>query len=180
MQCERCNKKKATVFYRENMGGRIRALRLCGECAEMLEQAGELEDMGTAVSGFTSPFFLSDDGIFLFPLHTAAPASVRVVRKCTVCGTGWSEIAATGKVGCAACYSVFSEELSGAVRALHGRAEHTGRVSAGHRARIEAVERMKALRGRLKEAVSAEDYEAAAELRDEIRALEARVGKEAF
>ena len=55
MQCQRCNKKKATVFYRENVSGRVKAMRLCGDCAEVLEQAGELEDMGTVLSGTPSP-----------------------------------------------------------------------------------------------------------------------------
>ena len=61
MQCERCNKKKATVFYRENINGRVKALRLCGDCVEVLEQAGELEDMGTVLSGVPSPLLVSED-----------------------------------------------------------------------------------------------------------------------
>ena len=42
MQCQRCSKKKATVFYRESVNGRVKTLRLCGECAEVLEQAGDI------------------------------------------------------------------------------------------------------------------------------------------
>ena len=39
MLCEKCNKKKVTVFYRESINGRNRALRLCNECTDALEQA---------------------------------------------------------------------------------------------------------------------------------------------
>ena len=68
MQCQRCNKKKATVFYRENIGGRVKALRLCGDCAEVLEQAGELEDMGTVLSVSPSPLLPAEEGASPLPL----------------------------------------------------------------------------------------------------------------
>jgi protein-arginine kinase activator protein McsA len=48
-----------------------------------------------------------------------------------------------------------------------------GRVSAGYKARKETERRLLELRERLKAAVSAEEYEQAAALRDEIRGLEA-------
>lgn len=177
MLCERCNKKKATVFYRESVGGRVRALRLCGECAEALEQAGELEDISAAVAGFISPFFLSDDSVFPLPFQGLSQGSGRgtVSCKCPTCGATVSDIASSGRVGCAACYTVFSGELSGAIRSAHGKAEHTGRVSAGYRARMEKTERLTELKKQLRESVTREDYESAAGLRDQIRALEAEL-----
>lgn len=175
MQCERCNKRKATVFYRENIGGRVKALRLCAECAEHLEQAGELEDMSTAISGFLSPLALTDDGVFALPFHPTLQSPARSARKCPLCGATLTEIAAEGRVGCASCYDFFSDELSGAIRSAHGRSEHTGRVSAGHRARKEKAERLAGLRKQLKEAIATERFEAAVDLRDAIRALEAEL-----
>ena len=50
---------------------------------------------------------------------------------------------------------------------------HAGRVSAGYKARKETERRLLDLRERLRLAVSAEEYERAAALRDEIRGLEA-------
>lgn len=174
MQCQRCNKKKATVFYRENIGGRVKALRLCGECADILEEAGELEEMGTSLSGMLSPLFLSDEILFPIPLPCSPAARGQSpARKCPACGAVFSELAALGRMGCAVCYSAFAEELAPAIRAAHGRGEHRGRVSAGHRARMELTARLESLRQQLKQAVEAEEYEGAARLRDEIRGLEA-------
>ena len=174
MQCERCNKKKATVFYRENIGGRVKALRLCGECAEALEQAGELEDMSIPLSGLLSPLLRGEEGFLSLPFHGIAPSAPRgTVQKCPLCGADYAELAAVGKVGCPACYTVFSEELSEVVRAIHGHSEHRGKLSAGYRAKRERLSRLEILRGQLKKAVEAEEYERAAGLRDEIRNLEA-------
>lgn len=176
MLCERCNQKKATVFYRENIGGRVRAWRLCGECAEALEKAGELEDMSTAISGFMSPFFQSDETFYVFPMisnkRESAPSGG---RKCDVCGITFAEITASGKLGCAACYKAFPDELSYLLRSMHGVTEHRGRVSAGYRIRQEKARRLVGLKKQLREAVAAERFEAAAELRDTIRALEAEL-----
>jgi protein arginine kinase activator len=172
MQCERCNKKKATVFYRENIGGRVRALRLCGDCADVLEQAGELEDMSTSLTGVLSPLFFADEGGLFLPLHSVTPTR-GAARKCPACGATFSELAGSGRMGCETCYTVFSEELAETLRSLHGRAEHRGRVTAGYRARQELSKRLGELREQLKEAVAAEEFERAAGLRDEIRSLEA-------
>ena len=173
MLCERCNKKKATVFYRESIGGQVRALRLCGECAEALEQAGELEDVSAAVAGFTSPCFLSDESVFPFPFHSLLKGGASCA--CPVCGATVGDIASAGKVGCGTCYTVFESELAGTIRQTHGGTEHVGRSSAGYRARLEKTARLSELKKQLRDAVACEDYESAVGLRDAIRALEAEL-----
>ena len=168
MQCQRCHKKKAAVIYRENVNGRVKALRLCGDCAEVLEQAGELEDMGTVLSCRPSPLLPDEECAAPLPL-----TSDGISRTCPRCGGGFSELARRGRLGCPACYAVFSAELTSPLRALHGQAHHEGRVSAGYRARRETEGRISALKSQLTAAVEAEEYERAAALRDEIRGLEA-------
>ena len=176
MICERCSKKKVAVLYRESAGGRVRAMRLCAECAEAMEQAGELEEISAAVAGCISPQFLSDEGSFLLPFHGLATADGgSSPRSCAVCGATMEDISAAGKVGCATCYTIFGRELAGVIRSTHGRAEHAGRVSAGYRARLEKTERLAGLKKQLKDAVTQENYESAAGLRDTIRALEAEL-----
>ena len=171
MQCQRCNKKKATVFYRENIGGRVKALRLCGDCAQVLEQAGELEDMGTVLSVSPSPLLPAEEGSS--PLPPSPIATDKSSASCPHCGGDFTAMAASGQLGCPACYTVFAAELAAPLRILHGRVSHVGRVSAGYKARKETERRLLGLRERLKAAVSAEEYEQAAALRDEIRGLEA-------
>lgn len=171
MQCQRCNKKKATVFYRENVSGRIKAMRLCGDCAEVLEQAGELEDMGTVLSGTPSPLLVPEEGVWPLPLPVGAGGAVTAA--CPACGGVFSRLAERGRLGCPACYQTFAAELALPLRTLHGRALHVGRVSARYRARKETERRLAALREQLRAVVVAEEYERAAALRDEIRGLEA-------
>jgi protein arginine kinase activator len=177
MTCERCNQKSVSVIYRESIGGRERSLRLCGECADALEAAGELEDVSAAVAGMTAPRFPSEESRFTLPLRrrAATEGSAPAAVPCPLCGSTAEELAATGRVGCAACYTLHGGLLESVIRATHGRAEHTGRVSAGYRARRERENRLAGMRRQLKEAVSREDYESAADLRDGIRRLEAEL-----
>lgn len=174
MQCERCAKKKATVFYRENLSGRIRALRLCSDCADVLEQAGELEDLSDPLSGKLSPLFPGDEGGMLPAFRRATAGGDRSTgKKCPQCGAAFGEICGEGLLGCAHCYVAFAEEMEEVVKATHGGATHRGRVSSGHQDRLERTAKLHTLRKLLREAVAAEAYETAAELRDEIRTLEA-------
>ena len=168
MQCQRCHKKKAAVIYRENVNGRVKVLRLCGDCAEVLEQAGELEDMGTVLSCRPSPLLPDEECAAPLPLSPEG-----VDKACPRCGGVFSEMAERGRLGCPACYQTFAAELALPLRTLHGRALHVGRVSAGYRARKETERRLAALREQLRAVVAAEEYERAAALRDEIRGLEA-------
>ena len=171
MQCQRCNKKKATVFYRENVNGRVKALRLCGDCAEVLEQAGELEDMGTVLSGIPSPLLAAEECWGPLPLPSGVESAPDLT--CPVCGESFARGVERGRLGCPACYVTFEACLEQPLRALHGRAVHVGRVSAGYRARRETERRLAELRGQLQAVVAAEEYERAAALRDEIRRLAA-------
>jgi protein arginine kinase activator len=82
-------------------------------------------------------------------------------------------MAEQGRLGCSVCYTVFAAQLAAPLQILHGRVTHAGRVSAGYKARKETERRLLDLRERLRLAVSAEEYEQAAALRDEIRGLEA-------
>lgn len=170
MQCQRCHKKKAAVIYRESVNGRVKALQLCGDCAEALEQAGELEEMGTVLSRRPSPLLSDEECAAPLPLSPEG-----VDKACPRCGGVFSEMAERGRLGCPACYAAFCAELTLPLRALHGRVSHEGRVSAGYRARKETERRVSLLREQLTAAVGAEEYERAAALRDEIRRLEATV-----
>ncbi len=179
MLCERCNKKKIAVLFRENVNGRIRSLQVCHDCADVLGNTEELETIGLEVAGSLSPFGQADEidlplSVYYPPKKSSRPPSGSS-EKCPGCGMTWEEIVKAGKVGCAVCYTVYADELSEAVHSAHGAAEHTGRCSAGHRARAQKLEKLATLKKRLKEAVSAEKYENAAELRDQIRSLEAEL-----
>ncbi len=175
MICERCQKKKASVIHREMRGGRMAVRHLCAECTEVLESTGELEDISAALPPYMAP--LSEDEGGRFPLFSGKripehTAKGRTQVKCPLCGMNGNDLSAVGRAGCPRCYDTFSDTLSAAICAMNGDTPHKGRVPAAVRERQERGARLATLRERLREAVLAEQYERAATLRDEIRALE--------
>lgn len=180
MLCEKCKKRTATVFYNENINGKTRSYSLCGECAAKLREKGELQDITSMIGSFADPFSQLHDDLFGGFFGIPARISSGEAKKCPDCGTTFREIADDGKVGCPTCYTTFADELSDLIRSVHGTTTHTGRVPSRHRAKQERTEKLKALKKDLQDAVSNEEYEKAATLRDEIRKLENENGKEAI
>lgn len=174
MLCEKCKKKKATLYYSENIGGQRRSFHLCAECTSLMEASGELENLSIAFPHFDSPFSLWEE-----PIFTPSSASVNQTqpsetpeRACPLCGIQFKEIAATGKMGCAKCYDVFASRLTLLMRSVHGNNSHTGGSPLVYRKRADRLKKMAELRAGITAAVSVEAYEEAAKLRDELRQLE--------
>ena len=178
MLCEKCKKRTATVFYNENINGKTRSFSLCGECAAKLHEKGEVQDITSMIGSFADPFSnLHDDlfgGFFGIPSHAAA----NLPKKCPNCECTYSEISKHGKVGCPTCYEVFRDELSALIASVHGTTAHTGSVPARHRAKKERDRRLQELKTQLQDAVQSEQYEKAAELRDEIKKMQNESQKE--
>lgn len=172
MLCEKCKKNEASVFYEENINGKRKSLTLCESCAEKMKEKGELQSPASIFGDFYDPFSELHDHLFggLFTLPSATVKKIE--KKCPKCGTTYSEIAKQGKVGCAECYTAFSEELSRLIQNIHGTTKHTGSVPAREREKSERNEKIRTLKKELSQAVELEEYERAAQLRDEIRSME--------
>ncbi|MBR4296480.1 MAG: UvrB/UvrC motif-containing protein [Clostridia bacterium] len=174
MLCEKCKKNNASVFYEENINGKGRSYALCQTCAEELKKSGELPSENLFESfGFSSPITQLHDSLFgsLFSLgeqsmHLNAPKS------CSACGSTLRDLQKNGKAGCGECYKTFSSELEPTIRSIHGNARHTGRVPEAYREKHARYNEIKMLRQELKDAISKEDFEKAATLRDKIKELE--------
>lgn len=183
MLCEKCKKNEANYYYRENVNGVEKEYHLCGECAKELEQNGEIKQFGMnfAKDNILNSFFGLDgiNSVFgsLFAPASSASANGQnglknpEKRKCSLCGASFDELAREGKAGCPKCYDTFAAELEESIRRIHGRSSHTGHAPIKFREKNEAIKKLKELESQLKTEISNENYERAAELRDEIRAL---------
>ena len=82
-----------------------------------------------------------------------------------------SEFTRTGHLGCPKCYEAFREQLQPMLLQIHGRVQHAGRQplsTAEEQRKRSATEQ---LQRQMEQAVALEDFETAAKLRDQIRAL---------
>ncbi len=91
---------------------------------------------------------------------------------CPFCGFSQEDFKKTGRLGCSACYDTFAEGLSGMLRNMHRGLVHTGKVPAKLAVTRQRAQELAQLHARLAKAISEEQFEEAATLRDRLRSLE--------
>lgn len=93
---------------------------------------------------------------------------------CPDCGLKFSTFRDKSLLGCAGCYAAFEAPLVGLLERAHeGGEHHIGKVPRrGGGASEQRQLQITRMRKRLNEAVEAEDYELAAQLRDDLAGLE--------
>ena len=88
---------------------------------------------------------------------------------CPGCRMSAVDFRQTGRFGCPRCYEVFREPLLPVLHKVHDATTHSGRFPGPRTRGAKHPRDLVDLRRRLDEAVSAEDYEQAARLRDELQ-----------
>jgi len=161
--CERCKKAQAT-FHLTNItrDGEKLERHLCERCA--------VEENLIHVH---KPNF-SAELLEKFIASAKEGGAIDTSLVCDECGISYGEFRNQGLLGCPKDYDVFSEALTPLIERAHdGGAHHVGKAPKSTGAVHTAHQEIRRLKRQLDEAVAAEDYERAAQLRDSIRALEA-------
>ena len=112
-----------------------------------------------------SELFDMFEGMDMFSPQTVVQKDNRV---CPVCGHTWSDFLRSGKFGCGECYKTFRAGAEQVIKQTQGK------IPSKSSADIKAKRRLEELRKQLKDAVNKEDYESAAKLHAEIKAMEGK------
>ncbi len=172
MKCQICGKNEAVEQLHLNINGKKSAMMVCPSCAKKIagqifptggslyETAG-LGNLASALYGLTGAHAQSAGG----------PEILKAVNKCPVCGTTYDSFAAKGKLGCGECYKTFHDRLLRPLKQIHGTYEHVGKIPERCGGELKNSRRLEELKMRLDRAVREQEFEKAAELRDEIKAL---------
>jgi protein arginine kinase activator len=164
MQCSICKEKPATVHLTQIVGDKMQKLDLCEECAK--------------AKGINDPtsFSLADADV-LFGLGASQEIEASgggVETKCLRCGFSQADFKKSGRLGCPECYQTFAEGLEGLLKTMHKGTHHSGKVPEALRANREQSDRLKLLQKKLTKAIEDENFEEAAQLRDEIKQITPR------
>jgi protein arginine kinase activator len=166
MMCDECGVNPANIHVTTISGDEKRERNLCPTCMAKLQNK------------FFKIDFSSLSGI-LSGLLEAAKANIAEQNepdvKCACCNMTYAAFKKSGLLGCAECYQAFKEPLNTLLNRVHGRAQHVGRVPKGAETHTSIKHSVDRLRQELSKAISEEEYEVAAGLRDQIRALSAQL-----
>ena len=162
MLCSNCKEKPATVHLTQIVGDKMQKLDLCEDCAK----AKGVNDPGG--------FALADLMLGLGASQEMEQSSGGVETRCPRCGFTQADFKKSGRLGCPECYKVFAEGLEGLLKTMHKGTRHAGKVPEALRESREQADRLKSLQKRLDKAIKEEDFEQAAQLRDEIKQITPR------
>lgn len=164
MLCCVCKEKTATVHLTQITGDKMQKVDLCEECAK---SKGVNDQTGFSLADLLLGLGASQE------LEQAAGGSD---AKCPQCGFTHADFKKTGRLGCAECYQTFSEGLEGLLKSMHKGTRHVGKVPEKLRTKRDIAEQLNALQKKLAKAIETENFEQAAQVRDEIKALNSRLG----
>ena len=156
MLCCICKEKEATVHLTQIAGDKVQKVDLCEECAK---QKGVNDPAGFSLADLLLGLGASQE------IEQAGGASV----KCPKCGFTQADFKKSGRLGCAECYITFAEGLEGLLKTMHKGTHHAGKVPQALRQTRDLSDRLKVLHKKLAKAITDEDFETAATLRDEIK-----------
>src|SRR5437870_520413 len=161
MLCDSCGERDAVVQLTRIEGGEVKLLHLCERCAA---------ENGVETSVPTPKHPLAH---FLEAVQQQAALTSVDGSRCVFCHTTMADFRATGRWGCARCYTNFEAGIRELLRRVQGNHRHVGRA---YRAPMsESLERaavLGELKDRLRRAIENEQFEMAADLRDRIRVME--------
>jgi protein arginine kinase activator len=158
MKCQKCT-KAATLHITEVVSeDQFEELHLCEECAN--KYLYEPQQKGGHKGGDVELGQEADEG------------SALNQRECPLCGIKFVEFRNSGRLGCPHDYHEFRQELIPLLENIHGETRHCGKMPRRLPQNKQTQSELMQLRNRLKKAVTQENYEEAAKLRDRIRQLE--------
>ncbi len=163
MLCCICKEREATVHLTQIAGDKMQKVDLCEECAK--------------TKGVNDPtgFSLADLLLGLGASQEMEQSAGGVDLKCPRCGFTQADFKKAGRLGCPDCYRTFADGLDGLLKSMHKGTRHMGKVPESLRQTRDISDRLKALQKKLTKAIQDENFEQAAQLRDEIKQITAKL-----
>jgi protein arginine kinase activator len=171
MNCQECNQRHATLHFTKIVNGEKTEVHMCEKCAQekgetFINQAGQGFSLNYLLAGLLNV----ESG--LQQKKTAAFHQTEEVR-CKHCNLSFKEFIHVSKFGCANCYETFKDHLNPILKRVHsGNTAHNGKIPKRIGGNIHIRKQITDLKQQMKEHIVNEEFELAAEIRDQIHSLE--------
>lgn len=168
MLCEMCKKNDAVFYVTKVVNGNKEEIRLCEHCAKKFDGFNMVNEMG-----ILSPFSFQNvlSGLMDY-IEESQSDKLDTEVSCKNCGMTLSEFKDKGLMGCNECYENFSETVNPIISRVQGKIEHVGKIPKKCGKEIIEKKKIEGLKQELQKAIALEQYEKAAEIRDEIKDIE--------
>ena len=166
MKCDSCRKENANVHMTSIVNGVKEEHHYCQQCANQKEQGtGSMFSSMFDDTFFNNQFFAN----VMYPQSTLGNSKLSA---CPQCGMTISAFNHQGRLGCDKCYEAFQQHLVPLIKRIQGSTSYEGRLPQRGAEALKIEQTIKQLRNDLIQAVKQEQFERAAQIRDEIKSLE--------
>ena len=145
MLCDVCGERDAVVKVTQVGEHGKTLVQMCERCAAD-------RNIETTVSLSKNPL-----GEFLLDLQKETSPSTADTARCNFCNATLRDFRATGRLGCARCYTAFEPSLRDLLRRVHGSSKHLGRRYESPEIAMVVVTHNRALASRADRALLLED-----------------------
>jgi protein arginine kinase activator len=156
--CQICKQREATVHFTQITNQQKVEMYVCEQCAR------ENNQLKININNLISGILWTD--------NIAGIKEKPIFYKCEKCGLTIDEFNNTGMLGCVKCYETFNDSIQTMLKRIHGNVKHHGKVPKKLSGKIKEARTLQDLKAKLQECIINEDYEQAAQLRDQIRSME--------
>lgn len=168
--CTSCQKSLASVHVLDLMGGVLTGEQsLCQACAEA---KGVVQNKASAKTKPMTAAILEDLIGAMAPGEKGKARGRGVGPACPGCQTTAADFKLRGRFGCPRCYETFRASLVPLLERVHDHTKHRGRCPTRTATLRPRSDTLADLRRRLEVAIQDENYEEAANLRDQLRSIE--------
>ena len=174
MICQECNQRPATLHFTKIVNAEKAEYHLCEKCAQ---EKGDMFMLsgpaGFSINNLLAGLLNIDPTVQKKEQDTFQEEKV---LQCDQCSMTFQQFIKIGRFGCAHCYKAFEEQLKPIIRRLHsGNSSHIGKIPARIGGSLHLKKNIEELKYQLKDSISKEEFEKAAEIRDKIRLLESQL-----
>lgn len=171
MICQECNQRPAALHFTKIINGEKTEVHLCEKCAQ------EKGNMFMLNGGSSFAFNNLLAGLLnidpSYQKQEKSPFHQEEILQCSHCSMTFPQFLKIGRFGCAHCYETFKDQLKPVLKRLHsGNWSHSGKIPKRIGGGIHLRKQIDELKNELRDLITHEEFEKAAEVRDEIRTLE--------
>ena len=187
MKCSKCKENRATIHIDQFQNGKYIFIDVCEECALKEGLIPQQADITQLLEEAIEKFFVKQ-----VPESAKNPpkegkrkttAFFRKVKHhtsktCSECGISLEEIDSTKMLGCPNDYEEFHDEIVARLKRINPSVRYEGQLPSVNRAEGSIRLEIRKLKTEMKNAISLENYEHAAKIRDKIFKLESKLKDE--
>ncbi|MBE4906638.1 UvrB/UvrC motif-containing protein [Bacillus luteolus] len=173
MICQECNKRPATLHFTKIVNGEKTEVHICEHCAQEKSEMFMFSGNGFSINNLLAGLLNIEPSI-----SETKPFINNEITQCPRCNMTFQQFAKVGRFGCSECYKAFNKHLTPILKRLHsGNTAHIGKIPKRAGGKIHIRKEIEELKQSLQEQIVNEEFEQAALLRDQIRALEKKVSE---